>query len=128
MVTALYASILALFMCWLSMQVIKARRKYQVRYADGGVKPVIIARTAQQNAYEYIPVSLILMVLLEYNSQQLWLIHLLGILLCVARITHARAILTRYHAGRVLGMKLTFGAIVLLAISNLVFLPYADMI
>jgi hypothetical protein len=128
MVTALYASILALFMCWLSMQVIKARRKYQVRYADGGVKPVIIARTAQQNAYEYIPVSLILMVLLEYNSQQLWLIHLLGILLCVARITHARAILTRYHAGRVLGMKLTFGAIVLLAISNLVFLPYANMI
>jgi hypothetical protein len=107
------------------MQVIKARRKYQVRYADGGVKPVIIARTAQQNAFEYIPISLILMALLEYNSQQFWLVHLLGVLLCIARITHARAILTRYHAGRVMGMKLTFSAIALLAISNLLFIAYS---
>ena len=128
MVTALYASLLALFMCWLSMQVIKARRKHQVRYADGGVKPVIIARTAQQNAYEYIPISLLLMALLEYNSQQLWLVHLLGVLLCVARVTHARAILTKNHPGRVTGMKLTFSAIALLAVSNLAFLPYSNFI
>jgi hypothetical protein len=127
MITAFYASILALFMCWLSMQVIRARRKYQVRYADGGVKPVIITRTAQQNAFEYIPISLILMALLEFNSQQLWLVHLLGMLLCIARITHARAILTGHHSGRVIGMKLTFSAIGLLALSNLLFIPYATL-
>ncbi len=124
MVTALYASILALFMCWLSLQVIKARRKHRVRYADGGVDALIIVRTAQQNAFEYIPISLILLLLLEHNSQQLWLVHVLGILLCVARAIHARAILSKDLVGRVRGMKLTFCAIATLAISNILFFTF----
>ncbi len=128
MVTALYASILALFMCWLSLQVIKARRQHKVRYADGGVDAVIIVRTAQSNAYEYIPISLILLALLEYNSQVLWLVHILGVLLCIARVTHARAILSQNHSGRVRGMQLTFSVIAVLAISNMVFLPYSTFI
>ena len=128
MVTALYASVLALFMCWLSLQVIKARRKHRVRYADGGVDALMIVRTAQQNAFEYIPISLVLLFLLEHNSQQLWLVHLLGLLLCVARAIHARAILNEDIQGRVRGMKLTFSTIALLAISNILFLPFSELI
>lgn len=37
MITALYASILAALMIWLSIQVIKQRRSAKVAYADGGV-------------------------------------------------------------------------------------------
>jgi len=128
MITALYAAVLALFMCWLAMQVIKARHQHKVLYADGGVDALILVRTAQQNAFEYIPISLILLALLEYNSQQLWLIHLLGLLLCAARVIHARAILTENIPERVKGMKLTFAVIAILAITNIVFLPFGNFI
>jgi hypothetical protein len=128
MITALYASLLALLMCWLAMQVIKARRKHKVLYADGGVDALILVRTAQQNAFEYIPISLILMALLEYNSQQLWLVHILGVLLCAARVIHAKAILTQNINARVKGMKLTFAVIAILAITNIVFIPFSAFI
>ncbi len=128
MITALYASLLALFMCWLSKNVIKVRRKHKVLYADGGVDALILVRSAQQNAFEYIPISLILLALLEYNSQQPWLVHVLGILLCAARVIHARAILSENIPARVKGMKLTFAVIAILAITNIVFLPFTNFI
>ncbi|MDW1918451.1 MAPEG family protein, partial [Vibrio sp. Vb0349] len=61
MITALYASILALLLVWLAFQVIKQRRLNKVAYADGGVEALQIARSAQSNASEYIPITLILM-------------------------------------------------------------------
>ncbi|GAL28409.1 glutathione S-transfersae-related protein [Vibrio variabilis] len=54
MITALYASLLAVLMIWLSFQVIKQRRANQVAYADGGVEALQIARSAQGNAVDYI--------------------------------------------------------------------------
>jgi uncharacterized protein len=35
MITAIYTSVLALLMCGLAFNVIKARRKNKIRYADG---------------------------------------------------------------------------------------------
>lgn len=71
MITALYASILATLMIWLSIQVIKQRRSAKVAYADGGVNALQVARSAQGNAMDYIPITLFLMAMVEFNGASL---------------------------------------------------------
>lgn len=124
MVTALYAALLAGVMIWLSIQVIKQRRKAQVKYADGGVDALQVARSAHGNAVDYVPITLILMALLEYNGAGLWMIHLAGIAFVVGRVMHAKSILADKLKGRITGMKITFAVIALLSIANLAYLPF----
>ncbi|ANQ24097.1 hypothetical protein BA893_20995 [Vibrio natriegens] len=124
MITALYACILTVLLIWLAIQVIKLRRKNKVAYADGGVEALQIARSAQSNASEYIPITLILMALLEYNGAQPVWIHLTGIIFVIGRIIHARGILQERFKGRVKGMQLTFLIMVVLVVLNLIYLPY----
>ena len=122
MFTALYAALSALLICRLAIQVIKARRKHQVRYADGGVEAVQIARSAHSNCIEYIPVFLILLFLLEYNGGHALLINLTGCIMLAGRILHARGILKGQHKYRVLGMQITFATLVTLAALNIIWL------
>ncbi|ALR18203.1 MULTISPECIES: MAPEG family protein [Vibrio] len=124
MITALYACILTVLLIWLAIQVIKLRRKNKVAYADGGVEALQIARSAQSNASEYIPITLILMALLEYNGAQPVWIHLTGIIFVIGRIIHARGILQERFKGRVKGMQLTFLIMAALVVLNLIYLPY----
>lgn len=124
MITALYAALLALLMMWLAVQVIKQRRKNKVAYADGGIEGLQIARSAQGNAVDSIPITVILLALLEMNGANVLLIHGLGILFLVARIVHARAILAQDLKGRIMGMKLTFATMFTLVILNVVYLPF----
>jgi uncharacterized membrane protein YecN with MAPEG domain len=124
MITALYACILTVLLIWLAIQVIKLRRKNKVAYADGGVEALQIARSAQSNASEYIPITLILMALLEYNGAQPVWIHLTGIIFVIGRIIHARGILQERFKGRVKGMQLTFLIMAALVVLNFIYLPY----
>ncbi|ASG05128.1 MULTISPECIES: MAPEG family protein [Vibrio] len=128
MVTALYASILSALFLWLAINVIKQRRANQVRYADGGVPALQLARSAQGNAAEYIPITLILMGLLEFNGASVWWIHGVGITFIVGRILHARAILSDQLKGRIRGMKLTFSAMVILIVLNIIYLPFGQVL
>ncbi|CAM2787052.1 MAPEG family protein [Vibrio mytili] len=127
MITALYACILACLLIWLAIQVIKQRRANKVVYADGGVDALIIARSAQSNASEYVPITLILMALLEYNGAAPVWIHLTGVIFVIGRIMHAKAILQDRLKGRVKGMQLTFLIMASLVVLNLIFLPYDKM-
>lgn len=124
MITALYACILAGLLVWLAVHVIKQRRINKVAYADGGVEALQIARSAQSNASEYIPITLILMALLEFNGAQPVWIHLTGIIFIIGRIFHARGILKQSFKWRVKGMQLTFAIIAALVVLNLTYLPY----
>ncbi|WP_395354947.1 MAPEG family protein [Vibrio sp. D3] len=124
MITALYASILAILIIWLAVQVIKQRRLNQIAYADGGVEALQIARSAQSNATEYIPITLILMALLEFNSAYPIWIHLTGIIFVIGRIIHARGILKEDLKRRVRGMQVTFLVILSLVVLNMIYLPY----
>ncbi|RCW21661.1 hypothetical protein DET53_10747 [Vibrio parahaemolyticus] len=124
MITALYASILAILIIWLAVQVIKQRRLNQVAYADGGVEALQIARSAQSNATEYIPITLILMALLEFNSAYPTWIHLTGIIFVIGRIIHARGILKEDLKRGVRGMQVTFLVILSLVVLNMIYLPY----
>ncbi|PFG58065.1 hypothetical protein ATG66_0595 [Vibrio sp. ES.051] len=127
MITALYASILALLMIWLAVQVIKQRRLNQVAYADGGVEALQIVRSAQSNATEYIPITLILMVLLELNSAYPTWIHLTGIIFIIGRVIHARGILKEDLKRRIRGMQVTFLVILSLVALNMIYLPYGKL-
>ncbi|MCS0026919.1 MAPEG family protein [Vibrio alginolyticus] len=124
MITALYASILAILIIWLAVQVIKQRRLNQIAYADGGVEALQIARSAQSNATEYIPITLILMALLESNSAYPTWIHLTGIIFVIGRIIHARGILKEDLKRRVRGMQVTFLVILSLVVLNMIYFPY----
>ncbi len=124
MVSAIYAGILALLIAWLSFNVIKLRRANKVRLGDGGVPELQNAIRAQGNAAEYIPISLILLVLLELSSANLWTVHLAGVALIIGRIIHAKGLLTENLRYRVLGMQFTIFTIIGLASADILFSVY----
>ncbi|ARP01049.1 Inner membrane protein YecN [Vibrio alginolyticus] len=124
MITALYANILAILIIWLAVQVIKQRRLNQIAYADGGVEALQITRSAQSNATEYIPITLILMALLEFNSAYPTWIHLTGIIFVIGRVIHAKGILKKDLKKRIRGMQVTFLVILSLVVLNMIYLPY----
>jgi len=128
MVTAIYASVLSIIICWLSLNVIKARRRNKVAYGDGGIEELIVARSAQSNAVDYIPITLILLFLIEYNGANMWLIHIAGISFVIGRIIHCYSILSENLKGRAIGMQITILTIVFLALLNLFYLPYAKFL
>lgn len=124
MVSSIYAALLGFWMVGLSFRVIKLRRAKKVRLGDGGHPELQTAIRVQGNAAEYIPISLILLVLLELNEAHLALIHLGGVALLAGRMAHARGLLTDNLQYRVLGMRLTFYAILGLAMLNLAYVAY----
>jgi len=112
---------LALLIVWLSLRVIKLRRVKKVRLGDGGEPELRIAIRAQGNATEYIPISLILLVLLELSGAHAALVHSGGIAVLAGRILHARGLLTESLRYRVLGMQVTIYTLIGLAFANLAY-------
>lgn len=127
MISAIYAILAALLILWLSMNVIKIRRRHRISVGDGDNQELITAMAAQSNAVEYLPVALLLLFSAELNHAHPGIIHILGIALLTARLIHARGILTDRLAIRVLGMQITFYTIIGLVVTNLVYLPYAKL-
>ena len=108
---------------YLSLNVIKSRRKHRISVGDGGNEELQTAQGAQSNAIEYLPISLILLFYLEYNGASPWIIHLAGIALITGRTIHARGLLNRRMHRRVLGMQITIYVLIGLCLLNLVYLP-----
>jgi len=117
----LYAALLAVLIVWLSLHVIKIRRIKKVRLGDGGAAELQTAIRAQGNATEYIPISLILLLLLELNGAHMALVHTGGIAILAGRLLHARGLLTESLRYRVLGMQVTVYTIIGLALANLAY-------
>ena len=124
MIVSLYAALSALLIVWLSLRVIKLRRSIKVSLGDGGESELQIAIRAQGNATEYIPISLILLLLLELNQAHFILVHSGGIAVLAGRLLHARGLLTESPLYRVLGMQITIFTIIGLAAANLAYLLY----
>lgn len=125
MITALYASLCALLIVKLSLGVIAVRRQRKIGLGDGGDEELQAAIRAQGNATEYIPITLILMFLLENIVVYNWIIHLAGITLLTGRIIHAIGIKNNDLKKRVLGMKITLYLIIALSILNIVYFALA---
>ncbi len=108
---------LALLIVWLSLRVIRMRWAKKVRLGDGGDSELQVAIRAQGNAAEYVPLSLVLLALLELGGA-----HMAGgVSVLVGRLLHARGLLTETLHYRKLGMQITIFALIGLALANLVY-------
>jgi uncharacterized membrane protein YecN with MAPEG domain len=101
--------------------VINFRRKLKINLGDGNNQSVMRAIRIHANFAEYVPFALILIYLIETQTSLRPLVHVLGLMLLAARISHAYGVSSesadfRFRVG---GMVLTFavfitGAVVLL--------------
>lgn len=121
LITSIFAAVLAIIFIKLSFAVISLRRKNQVGLGSGGHDDLERAIRAQGNFAEYVPFGIILMACLELNAAPGWLIAVPGIALIIGRLIHIKGINEPPpdFSKRVLGMKLTFMALIALAILNL---------
>ena len=121
-ISAFYASLLALVFIALSRQTISARRSAKVYLGDGGNEQLLQNIRAHGNFSEYVPLALLLIVLAEIQGAPALLIHTLGTLLVLARLTHAFGLSKRLHdlKYRVIGVVGTFITIITSAVTNLV--------
>ena len=121
LVTSIIASVLSIVFVRLSLAVIGLRRKNKVGLGSGGHDDLERAIRAQGNFAEYVPFGILLLACLELNGAPWWLVAIPGIALIAGRLVHAKGINTPPpdFSQRVLGMKLTFGTLITLAILNL---------
>ena len=123
MITALYAALLALALGALSLNVIKARRKYGVALGDTTQEDILRQRIrAQGNFTEYTPPFLLMLLLIELQGLSVWLLHLIAVAFLVGRAAHAYAMLRddvvegnkliRGGTYRVRAMQITFAVLI----------------
>ena len=91
-VTPFYAGLVTLLFIYLSWRVVHLRNKYQIKMGDGGHTELTAAVRAQSNLVEYLPTSLLLMMMLEFLGSSAGLIHALGVTLLFARLLHLKGV------------------------------------
>ena len=122
-VTPVYAGLIALFFVFLSFRVIGQRRAVRVALGDGGDRLLMRRSRAHANFAEYVPLTILLMALAELQAHPAWTLHLMGTMLIAGRLTHAFALSREPEVLklRVVGMSLTFIALITAALTNLGF-------
>jgi hypothetical protein len=122
MVTALTAGLLALFYIVLSARVIRLRTQNSISLGDGGNEALLRAVRGHGNFAEYAPIGVLLLLIAELQTANHFLLVALAAALFLGRICHGYAFGFTASSPflRRAGMILTFGAIVSLAITNLV--------
>lgn len=110
----LYAALLAFVFVFLSVRTLRLRRKLKIGIGDGGNKEMLRAMRVHSNFSEYVPISLILIFLVEAQGSQPWLVHALGLCLLLGRLAHAFGVsqARENFTFRVAGMALTFTVII----------------
>lgn len=88
--TLLAASLLGLFLIYLSNQCVKLRIKEKVDIGTGNSPALERAVRAHANFIEYVPIALILIGLLEVNHAPTPLTYSLAVALVIGRILHAK--------------------------------------
>lgn len=116
-VTPLYAGFLTLWFVLLSVRVVNLRRR-GIIFGDNGDVGVIRVVRAQANFAEYVPLALLLMGFLEVSRYSIYLLHVLGLTLLVARLLHGCALSFGWQmrSGRTAGAALTFIVLLIEAI------------
>jgi len=126
LITSIFTATLTIIFVKLSFAVIGLRRKNKVGLGNGGHEDLERAIRAQGNFAEYVPIGVILIACLELNGAPWYLVAIPGITLILGRWIHAKGINIPPpdFSKRVLGMKLTFGTLISLAVLNLAWSLY----
>jgi hypothetical protein len=116
-----YASLLALLFVALSMQVIRLRRSRQIAIGDAGDAALLRAMRVHSNFAEYVPLCLFMIYLVETQMGWALLVHALGLVLLLARLSHAYGVsqARENFRFRVFGMVGTFAVLVVSALGLL---------
>ncbi|HEY7752443.1 MAG TPA: MAPEG family protein [Steroidobacteraceae bacterium] len=84
-----YAALCGLLLIALSVQVVRARRRYRVGLGAGNDAGMEQAMRVQANFAEYVPLALVLLVLSELSGLPTPGVHAAGIGLVASRVLHA---------------------------------------
>ena len=116
MITSIYAGFLGLLFFKMSIDTIKARRKYQISTGFGPKGEIANVVSGHANFTAYAPLFLILLYLLEVSGLMPWWgLHALGAPFLLGRVLHSMAFSTpkMNFNRRVLGMHMTLWPLVL---------------
>lgn len=91
-ITALYAGILAIYAIWLSSRAGLMRGKVGISILHGDNMELAEKMRRHQNFVEYVPITLILIGILELNGGNSIFLHGLGAALVIARVAHAKGL------------------------------------
>ncbi|MCP3054182.1 MAPEG family protein [Aurantimonas marianensis] len=86
---AIYAGLNTLILLWLAFQTGRVRQSEKVLMGDGGNPRMIRIMRGHANAIEFIPVTLIALLVAALLGGPAWAIHGAGLLLTVGRFLHA---------------------------------------
>ncbi|MBU2414777.1 glutathione metabolism protein [Marinomonas sp. UCMA 3892] len=89
MITPIYAALLVFLYIFLSFRVIKLRMKYKVGIGDGDQSMLTRAIRVHGNFAENVPYALLLVWMYESTGGSTLLVNIMGILLCLGRLSHA---------------------------------------
>lgn len=122
LITGLYAAAIGLLVVGLGLRVVQLRRRYRVGIGDGDHRELARAIRAHGNLIEHAPLALVLLLIAELSHALSGpALHAAGAAIVVGRLLHAAG-LSRTAApshGRLVGMLLTWGAMLALALSLL---------
>ncbi|AWK14698.1 MAPEG family protein [Candidatus Fukatsuia symbiotica] len=127
MVSSFYVVLGAILLLKLSLDVVKLRNQYRVTYGDGGFSELQTAIAVYSGAVEYVPIALILLIILEMNGAETWIIHLCGLILIVERLLHFYHL--RYHDIRWQGSAINtaYISLMLMIIGNIYYMPWSQL-
>ena len=109
MITMVYAGVLAIMYACLTAYVAAGRYKYRVGLGNGGNTELTQRVRIHGNFAEHVPFALFLIFLVDYAQYSPVIVHVLGIVLVIARVMHALGIASSPGAsvGRFGGTMLT---------------------
>jgi uncharacterized membrane protein YecN with MAPEG domain len=121
-IVPLYAGLLGLLFCALSVRTLRLRRTMRVAVGDGGNIVMLRAMRVHANFAEYVPLCLVLLYLLETQGTGPLFLHILGSGLLMGRLSHAYGVSREpeNYRFRVLGMTLTLGVLIAASVRLLV--------
>jgi uncharacterized membrane protein YecN with MAPEG domain len=117
-VTPLYGGLLVLWFIVLSMRVVRSRGRAKVSLGDGEDPSLRRAIRGHANFAEYVPLALLLLMILELSRFSIYLIHVLGATLLIARFLHGSALAfsAQWRFGQYWGTVLTFVVLIVEAV------------
>ncbi|MBB3321035.1 hypothetical protein GV764_18360 [Atlantibacter hermannii] len=124
MVSALYAVLGALLLLKFSLDVVRMRMQYRVSYGDGGFSELQSVIRIHGNAVENIPVALLLLLFMEMNGAETWMVHVCGILMIIGRLLHYYGYHHRLIRWRRSGASATWVSMLLMVLANVWYMPW----
>jgi hypothetical protein len=108
MITSVFAALLGIFYFFLTVFVIKTRRRLKISLGDGNNPEMLQAISAHSNFQAYAPFLLILLYLVEFITVlPNYLVIAFGLIIFMGRLLHFQGIVTNNFKMRVPGMVMT---------------------